>query len=307
MRTAVRLLVGVALLGLVVFSAGALAQPAPRPWPSAPNDPTVTPVAGPGWLTRLGVTLSQTSLGRGPERYGPPERTATPSPSLVVSAEVTLTGADLYRLNCQACHGLEGRGALPEIKSAVDPVRGVPLDVLRAQMKAQHQPAGEAEARARPERVRAAILLRVHNGGQRMPSREHLSDGEFDRLFAYLGVLAGSPKAGPAEKETVSWSRVGQHVVKGTCHICHDAVGPRPSDASDAFSKGKIPSLQSLLASQSVAEFVTKARSGAPVQWSGLAMLHRGRMPVFYYLRDEEIAAAYVYLATYPPQAGPAR
>src|SRR6185503_6326769 len=108
-------------------------------------------------------------------RYGPPERTATPSQSLGVPAQVTLTGADLYRFNCQACHGLEGRGAPPEIKSAVDPVRGVPLDVLRAQMKAQHQPPDEAEARARPERVRAAILARVHNGGQRMPSREHLS------------------------------------------------------------------------------------------------------------------------------------
>ena len=304
MRTAVRRVVGVGLLGLVVFSARASGQ-TPRPWPSAPKDPAVTPVTGPGWLTRLGVTLSQTSLGRGPGRYGPPERTATPSPSLGVPAQVTLTGADLYRFNCQACHGLEGRGAPPEIKSAVDPVRGVPLDVLRAQMKAQHQPPGEAEARARPERVRAAILARVHNGGQRMPSREHLSDGELDLLFAYLGVLAGSPKAGPAKHETVSWSRVGQHVVKGTCHICHDAVGPRPSGHAMGLQE-KIPSLQSLLVSQSVAEFVTKARSGAPVQLSGLAMLHRGRMPVFYYLHDEEIAAAYVYLATYPPQASTA-
>jgi hypothetical protein len=33
------------------------------------------------------------------------------------------------------------------------------------------------------------------------------------------------------------------------------------------------------------------------------ALLHRGRMPVFRYLRDEEIAAAYVYLATYLPRA----
>ena len=304
MRTVARLSVGVGLLGLVVFSAHATGQ-APRPWPSAPKDPTVTPVAGPGWLTRLGVTLSQTSLGRGSGRYGPPERTAAPAPSLGVPADAALTGADLYRLNCQACHGLEGRGAPPEIKSAVDPVRGVPLEVLRAQLKAQHQPTGEAEARARPEHIRAAILTRVHNGGQRMPSREHLSDGEFDLLFAYLGVLAGSTKAGPSKHETVSWARVGQHVVKGTCHICHDAVGPRPS--AEEMGKGKIPSLQSLLSSKAVAEFVTKARSGAPADLTGLGMMHRGRMPVFYYLRDEEIAAAYVYLATYPPQAGTAR
>ena len=149
------------------------------------------------------------------------------------------------------------------------------------------------------------MLKRVHNGGQRMPSREHLSSGELDLLFAYLGVLAGSPKAGPARHETVNWARVGQHVVKGTCHICHDAVGPRPS--GEEMGRGKIPSLQSLLLSQPVAEFVTKARSGAPADLTGLGMLHRGRMPVFYYLHDEEIAAAYVYLATYPPQAGTAR
>jgi hypothetical protein len=31
-------------------------------------------------------------------------------------------------------------------------------------------------------------------------------------------------------------------------------------------------------------------------------LFHRGRMPVFYYLKDEEIAAAYLYLATYPPR-----
>lgn len=305
MRSAVHLLLAVVLLGVAVASAPVSGQ-GPRPWPAAPNDPTVTAVAGPAWLTRLGVTLSQTSLGRGAGRYGPPDRgPAAPAPTLAVPAEVTLTGADLYRLNCQACHGLEGRGAPPEIKSAVDPVRGVPLDVLREQMKAQHQPPGEAEARARPERIRANVLMRVHNGGQRMPSRAHLSDRELDFLFGYLGVLAASPKTAPAKHETVTWARLGQHVVKGTCHICHDAAGARPSDA--AMVQGKIPSLQSLLASQSVAAFVTKARSGAPVELGGLSMMHRGRMPVFYYLTDAEIASAYVYLATYPPLATAAR
>lgn len=303
MRNAVRLAIGAALLGTVLVSAQASGPQ--QTWPAEPKDPTVTPVAGPGWLTRLGVTMSQTSLGRGAGRYGPAEpNPAAPAPSLTVPAHVTLTGADIYRLNCQACHGGEGRGAPPEIKSAVDAVRGVPLEVLRAQMKAQHQPPGEAERRNRPDRIRANVLMRVHNGGQRMPSRAHLSDAELDLLFAYLGVLAASPTAAPIKHETVSWARLGQHVVKGTCHICHDAVGARPSDA--AIVLGKIPSLQSLLTSQSVAEFVTKARSGSSVQLSGLAMLHRGRMPVFYYLNDAEIASAYVYLATYPPASASA-
>jgi hypothetical protein len=29
---------------------------------------------------------------------------------------------------------------------------------------------------------------------------------------------------------------------------------------------------------------------------------HRGRMPVFYYLTDNEIAAAYKYLHAFPPK-----
>ena len=52
------------------------------------------------------------------------------------------------------------------------------------------------------------------------------------------------------------------------------------------------------------ADFVTKAGAGAPVQVASLTGSHRGRMPVFTNLEDEEIAAAYVYLATYPPTAG---
>jgi mono/diheme cytochrome c family protein len=296
-----RLAFGVGVLGLVVVSARVSGQ-APRAWPSAPKDPTVTPVAGPGWLTHLGVTLSKTSLGRGSGRYGSSEPTVASATSLGVSADMALTGADLYRLNCQACHGLEGKGAPSEIKSAVDPVRGVPLDALRAQMKAQP---GEAQAGTKPQGVRAELLKRVHTGGQRMPSREHLSAAELDLVFTYLGVLAGSPQTGPAKHETVSWARVGQHVVKGTCHICHDAVGPRPS--AEQMGQGKIPSLQSLLSTKAVADFVIKARSGAPADLTGLGAMHRGRMPVFYYLRDEEIAAAYVYLATYPPQAGSTR
>ena len=71
--------------------------------------------------------------------------------------------------------------------------------------------------------------------------------------------------------------------------------------------QGAVPSLASIMATQSVADFVTKATKGAPVQTAGLTLMHRGRMPVFAHLRDEEIAAAYVYLATYPPTAGPAR
>jgi mono/diheme cytochrome c family protein len=297
MRSGLRIIGCVAALG-VVPALPLVAQPAGTPDASRE---TVTPVAGPGWLSKLGVTLSQTSIGRGSGRYGPTTRPAAPPmSSLVVPSAVTLTGADLYRLNCQACHGLSGAGAPPEVKSAVDPVRGVPIDVLRKQMKAQHQPEDQATARAAPGRVKAAILLRMHQGGQRMPSREHLTDLELGLVFDYLTALASSDASKGTRPETVNWAQLGQHVVKGTCHICHDAVGPRPSDK--AMVAGAIPSLESLMASATVADFVVKARTGAPVSLPTLGIAHRGRMPVFSYVKDQEIAAAYMYLASHPPK-----
>jgi hypothetical protein len=49
-------------------------------------------------------------------------------------------------------------------------------------------------------------------------------------------------------------------------------------------------------------DFLKKVRSGAPVTMGELALHYRGRMPVFGYLRDEEVAAAYLFLSEYPPQ-----
>ena len=34
-----------------------------------------------------------------------------------------------------------------------------------------------------------------------------------------------------------------------------------------------------------------------------LGLFHAGRMPTFDYLRDDEVAAVYLFLATYPPMA----
>ena len=138
-----------------------------------------------------------------------------------------------------------------------------------------------------------------------MPSREHLQDADLQSLFAYLTQLAGTPDPEKPKQQVVSWARLGEQVVKGTCHICHDATGSRPTEA--ALVQGAIPSLESLLKTQHVSDFVHKARSGAPVRMGGAGLLHRGRMPVFHYLRDEEVAAAYVYLATYPPRASVGR
>jgi mono/diheme cytochrome c family protein len=143
------------------------------------------------------------------------------------------------------------------------------------------------------------IIQRLHKGGTRMPPRDYLTPEDVQMLFGYLKTLAQTPDAPRATTRTVTWARVGELTVKGTCHICHDATGAHPTDA--ALLRGAIPSLQSILTTKSVADFVHKARAGEAVN-VGAAGYHRGRMPVFYYLKDEEIASAYVYLATYPPQ-----
>jgi len=104
-------------------------------------------------------------------------------------------------------------------------------------------------------------------------------------------------------RRTASWARLGEQVVKGTCHICHDAVGPRPTGQA-LLVQGIIPPFTTLLEDKPVADFMQKARSGAPVMTGDPVFHYRGRMPVFSYLREAEVAAAYMFLIDYPPQPG---
>jgi mono/diheme cytochrome c family protein len=270
----------------------------------APADPVVTPVSGPSWLKRRGLTFNRSSLGRVPGRLGPPPGQPGQAgqggpPSLTIGKTVAFTGADLYRLNCQACHTAEGTGAPPEIRSVLGPVQGTSLELVRKQLEQQHK--APAAARAQADKARADLYKRIQKGGDKMPPLAHLQRREIDALYAYLTELAGSPDAKPQRRLTLSSARVGEHVVKGTCHICHDAVGLRPT-ARD-LEQGVIPPLTVLLEDQPVRYFVRKARSGAPVTRADVPFHYRGRMPVFPYLRDEELAAAYLYLMAYPPKA----
>jgi len=246
----------------------------------AGGDPAISPVSGPSWLNRLGIPFTETSLGRGAGGYGPPPATGAAGPSapspLRIDQHVVLSGQDVYRFSCQACHGARGSGAPPEIKSV--------LPLVAAGRKA-----------------RGDLYKRIHTGGQRMPARDHLADADVDVLYAYLNQMAATPRGSERGPRAVSWARLGELVVKGTCHICHDAAGPRPSGR--ARLAGAIPPLDTLLADKPVADFVDKVRRGAPVVMGDLPFHYRGRMPVFSYLRDPEVAAAYLYLSTYPPRA----
>jgi mono/diheme cytochrome c family protein len=193
-----------------------------------------------------------------------------------------------------------------EIKSVLDLVQGSSLALVRQRLQQEGAKAPAATAKAKAGAARADLDRRIRDGGQRMPPLAHLQKADVDVLYAYLTRLAKVPAPQPETRQTVSWVRLGENVVKGTCHICHDAAGPRPS--GDAMLlKGVIPPLTVLLAENSREAFVSKARNGAPVATGTASFHYRGRMPVFNYLRDQELAAAYDYLVSYPPQAGGAK
>lgn len=290
-----------ALAALLALALPGTAQKLP-PFPNAGEDPLVTPVAGPSWLTHLGLPLNRTYLGQGSGRLGPPpdQPKESRAESLGVRRTIDLTGADLYRLNCQACHGESGKGAPPEIKSVLGPVQGSSRALVQQRLQAEHDATAAADSKEAATQARMAIVARLHKGGTRMPPRDYLREDDVRVLFTYLTALAKTPDPQHPVVRTVSWARLGELTVKGTCHICHDATGRQPSGS--AMLHGAVPPLESLLQTKSVADFVHKARAGDAVQMGDPALFHRGRMPVFYYLKDEEIAAAYLYLATYPPK-----
>ena len=133
-----------------------------------------------------------------------------------------------------------------------------------------------------------------------MPPFPHLSEPEIRAIFAYLRVLAGI-RGAELHQARVEESRVrlGEHIVKSTCHICHAATGPNPS--AEQLFNGVIPPLSTLTTRMSLPEFQRKITGGAPVTMGAPASLFRGRMPVFYYLTKEEAADAYFYLKLFPP------
>ena len=106
-------------------------------------------------------------------------------------------------------------------------------ELVRQHLRAEGKAAAGSAALAQATRARADLYQRIQKGGQRMPALAHLQEADIDSLYAYLTQLAGSPDASPQSRRTTSWARLGEHVVKGTCHICHDAVGPRPSGPGD--------------------------------------------------------------------------
>jgi mono/diheme cytochrome c family protein len=267
----------------------------------------VSAVSGESWLAHLHRSFDETSMGKtgrlGPPAPQPGEMASPWQPYLapnVTSHTLTLHGSDLYRLNCQGCHGESGQGAPPEINSVINPVRATSVALVMERMKTTGMDISRADAVKLAQQSNSALLLRLHNGGENMPPFPHLNEGEIGSLFAYLKQLAGIPGA-EGEQIAVQESpiRVGEHIVKSTCHTCHGALGPDP-DVQELWD-GAIPPLSVLTTRKSRPEFIRKVTRGAPILMGAQPTLYRGRMPVFYYLSDDEAADVYLYLTQYPP------
>jgi mono/diheme cytochrome c family protein len=268
----------------------------------------VTPVEGPSWISHLGLPFGETAMGR-VGRWGsvPAESVdANPPESGSMSSRpdrdrpLRVSGADLYRLNCQSCHRADGAGAPPEINSVIGPVRATSVELTMERMKEMGRPIPRAFAEKLASGAEASLRQRLAKGGEKMPPFSHLDDLEVKSLLSHLERLAGTPHAPGDEPRLVEpLLRVGEHLVKGTCHICHDAAGPTPSP--EAIWKGAIPPLAGLPDHMSVEAFVAKVRHGKPAMMRGFARVYVGRMPVFSYLREDEVFAAYLYLLELGP------
>lgn len=276
----------------------------------ARKDVSVTPVEGESWLEHLHRPLDQSSMGRTGQLGPAPARPGQDNPQWQLnlspafySATALLHGSDIYRMSCQGCHQESGQGAPPEINSILDPVRATSVAAVTARMKAAGREADRAMITELAKQSSVLLLQRLHQGGTNMPA-PNLNEAEVRAVLAYIEQLSGVPGAEKRQIQlTESRYRIGEHIVKSTCHTCHRATGRNP--APQEIMDGSIPPLSSLTARVNLAEFVRKVTSGAPI-FMGAAPFsyqdsYRGRMPVFSYLTQDEAAAAFLYLTLYPP------
>lgn len=280
-------------------------QAAARERPSAVSTVAITPVEGPSTLHHLGLTIEESSMGWAGQ-WSPPLSSPRSAADAATRSEPAggpfiLTGADLYRISCRACHKADGTGAPPEIRSLLGPVRSASIQWMTADMTARGRNLGPAFIRQLTTATEADLRARLRNGGHNMPAFGQISDQEYPVLRGYLDELADLPDAKPGPRSIAERrDRVGELVVKGTCHICHDAT--QDAQRPTTVLSGVIPSLGSLPGRKTGGDFVHKVQQGAQVPLSAGGVMSRGRMPVFNYLTEEEIAAAYSYLMTYPPR-----
>lgn len=280
--------------------------------PSAPSTTTagesirpVSSVVGPSLLARLRSGFNGTSYGRvgliGAVPAAVRQRSAAAASAETAPGDwlvrgFTVSGSDLYRINCRSCHGPGGGGLPPAISALGDPLRATSPALIAERMAQRGRTLSQEAAERMANRAELGIRHRLLEGGEVMPPFGHLSDHENDALLGYLEVLVGAPASNRTDlRLDLTAARIGEHVIKANCQICHDATESlaqrRPAADRD------IPPLATIPERYSAWEFVRKVREGSPSA-SGT----RGRMPRFTYLSREELAAAYLYLTAFPPQ-----
>ena len=261
----------------------------------------VTPVEGDSWLRHLGSTFIASNMGRAGLWAAPSSSALEQSPGPAKSdRDFVVSGADLYRLSCQSCHKGDGAGVGKEINSLLGPLQATSAVMIRTQMKQRGIELDAGTVAKLVSQATAAVHGRLQNGGEKMPPFRQFAPEEVEALLLYLNALAGIPGA----ERSQMWlsepaDRVGELLVKGTCHICHEAVGTGLGVA--VSTPESIPSLASLARDRSQSEVIRKVRQGL-ARPMPMMTSNRGEMPIFTDLTSAEVAAAYDYLVRYPPR-----
>ncbi len=114
-----------------------------------------------------------------------------------------ISGAELYRLNCAGCHGVDLKGNPPAFPALTD---------IKSKMS------------------KAEIVAQVRNGKGAMPPMTHLSDEEVAAIVSFLyGEDTGNTIAVPMDAVAK-----GEMLFKSNCAGCHRAVStdPQPQNAN---------------------------------------------------------------------------
>ena len=109
-----------------------------------------------------------------------------------------LSGRDVYRLNCQGCHGPDAKGT-PQAPSL--------------------SPTAQTLARGDDG---STVRSRLANGGERMPALAHLSQSEVDAILGYLRELGGGTPGSGATVVALSGADLGERIYQSNCASCHE-------------------------------------------------------------------------------------
>ena len=218
---------------------------------AAAQSAQITPVSGPSALSRLGLTDPAHVDG-----VGGTLGAASGISGVAGTSRCRLARRHVSRGYADRRGHLSSRlPGLPQDRwqrSAAGnqlPHRAGPGDLADALGRA-HETGGEctideAFARQVVSGARTDLLKRLSQGGQKMPPFAFLRDDERESLLAYLEAIAGVPNSRRKQRSVAeSPMRVGEHIVKGTCHICHNAVGAWPDPEGPL--NNAVPSLASL-------------------------------------------------------------